>query len=80
MKANNSTEGICGGHENVTFAGYVSDQAHLLSSETHHQVGTEVRFTMGTSVPKARHNRDTKADLCSGDPGLQTEDFGSRTT
>ena len=54
--------------------------AQLLSSETCHQVGTEVRFTMGTLVPKARHNRDTQEDLCSGDPGLKTEDFGSRTT
>lgn len=55
-------------------------KAQLLSSETRHQVGTEVRFTMGTLVPKARHNRDTQEDLCSGDPGLQTEDFGSRST
>ena len=52
----------------------------MLSSETHLQVGTEVRFAVGTSVPKTRHNGDAKADLCSGDPGLQTEDFGSRTT
>ena len=64
LKANNSTERYMWWSWNhYNYWVYNWPKAQLLSSETHLQVGTEVRFAVGTSVAKTRHNRDSNADL-----------------